>query len=233
MQGDVDAQAFSAELAELKRGGCTLLVASDAPGHGTACERLLGAPELDRSHVFLSTAVDVPTILTRHHPRRTDPGSFAVVDATSDTRSTTTTTSAAPTGPTATTEWYERAPDHLDLAAVYTTTKAAIDRVAADADGPGELRVCLDRLDTYIDATTAGTIAETELFRFLHLLCGAIRRVDGMGHVHVSASADDDVLGTIEPLFDATVEIETTAGQHARQRWHLHSSGRETGWFQL
>ena len=59
MQGDVDAQAFSTELAELKRGGCTVLVASDAPGRGAACQRLLGAPELDRSHVFLTTSTDV------------------------------------------------------------------------------------------------------------------------------------------------------------------------------
>lgn len=233
MQGDVDAQAFSTELAELKRGGCTVLVASDAPGRDTACERLLGAPELDRSHVFLSTSTDVSTVLDRHKPRRTDPGSFAVVDATPDTRSTAAATSAAPTGLTPTDDWYVRGPDRTDFDELYAATRDALDRVAAGADAPGEVRLCLDGLDPLLDAVEAGETTEEELFRFLHVLGGAVRDVDGMGHVHVSETVGADVLGTFEPLFDATVEIETTATGGTRQRWRLHDSGRETGWFQL
>jgi hypothetical protein len=233
MEGDVDAQAFSTELAELKRGGCTVLVASDAPGRDTACERLLGAPELDRSHVFLSTSTDVSTVLDRHEPRRTDPESCGGGDATPDTRSAAAATSAAPTGPTATDDWYVRGPDRTDFDELYAATRDALDRVAAGADAPGEVRLCLDGLDPLLDAVEAGDATEAELFRFLHLLGGAVRDVDGMGHVHVSEAVGTDVLGTFEPLFDATVEIETTATGGARQRWRLHDSGRETGWFRL
>jgi hypothetical protein len=234
MEGDVDAQAFSTELAELKRGGCTVLVASDAPGRGAACQRLLGAPELDRSHVFLTTSTDVSEVLDRHRPRRTDPGSFAVVDATPDTRSTAAANAGTTTPqPAAGDDWYTRVADQADFEDLYVTTRDALDRVAAGADAPGEVRLCLDGLDPLLEAVEAGDADEEELFRFLHLLAGAVRDVDGMGHVHASETVGDGPLGTFEPLFDATVEIETTATGDARQRWRLHDSGRETGWFQL
>src|SRR6056297_2394272 len=119
MEGDVDAQAFSTELAELKRGGCTVLVASDAPGRGAACQRLLGAPELDRSHVFLTTSTDVSAVLDRHRPRRTDPGSFAVVDATPDTRSTAAASTTTTTRPATGDDWYARVTDQTDFNELY------------------------------------------------------------------------------------------------------------------
>jgi len=229
----VDAQAFSTELAELKRGGCTVLVASDAPGRGAACQRLLGAPELDRSHVFLTTSTDVSAVLDRHRPRRTDPGSFAVVDATPDTRSTAAASTATTPQPRTQGDWYARVTDQTDFDELYATTRDALDRVAAGADAPGEVRLCLDGLDPLLEAVEAGDATEEALFRFLHLLAGAVRDVAGMGHVHVSETVGDGRLGTFEPLFDATVDIETTATGDARQRWRLHDSGRETGWFRL
>ena len=229
----MDAQAFSTELAELKRGGCSVLVASDAPGRGAACQRLLGAPELDRSHVFLTTSTDVSDVLDRHRPRRTDPGSFAVVDATADTRSAAAASATTPPRATAGDDWYARVADPTDFDALYATTRDALDRVAIGADAPGEVRLCLDGLDPLLGAVEAGDAPEEGLFRFLHLLAGAVRDVDGMSHVHVSETVGDGRLGTFEPLFDATVEIRTTATGDARQRWRLHDSGRETGWFRL
>ncbi|MFB6071900.1 MAG: hypothetical protein ABEJ88_02935 [Halobacterium sp.] len=236
MGGHVDAEAFSNELAELKRGGCNVLVASDAPGRDPACERLLGAPELDRHHVFLTTAADVQTVLDRHRPRRTDPGSFAVVDASPSTRSA---AAASPSAPQpvvaryADEPWYDHVPALADFGAVFETTRRALDRVATGADGPGEVRLCLDGLDPFFDAVDRGEAAEDALFRFLHMLTGEVRDADGMGHAHVSTTVDDDVLATFEPLFDATLTIETTETGGARQRWRLHESGRVTDWFEF
>ncbi|MFC3478446.1 DUF7504 family protein [Halobacterium litoreum] len=236
MGGRIDAEAFSNELAELKRGGCNVLVRSDARGRDPACERLLGAPELDRHHVFLTTASDVDTVLDRHRPRRTDAGSFAVVDATPDTRSV---ASATPStaGPTPTPfqtddDWYEGVDSLTDYETLFDATDRALDRVAAGADGPGEVRLCLDGLDPFLDAA-GDDASEERLFRFLHLLTGAVRDVNGMGHAHVSANVDDDVLATFEPLFDATLTIEAAGAGAARQRWRLHDSGRVTDWFQF
>lgn len=236
MGNSVDAEAFSNELAELKRGGCNVLVASDAPGRDPACERLLGAPELDRKHVFLTTSASTSTILDRHEPRRTDPRSFGVIDATPATRSAAASSaSAAPSMPDTRTDddWYARVEEPADFGTLYDTTRQTLDRVAASADSPGEVRLCLDGLDPLIEAVETGDATEEELFRFLHLLGGAVRDVDGMGHVHVSETVAGDVLGTFEPLFDATLTIETTANARARQRWQLHDSGRETGWFEF
>lgn len=240
MGDHVDAEAFSNELAALKRDGCNVLVVSDAPGRGPACERLLGAPELDRSHVFLTTSSDVSTVLDRHRPRRTDAGSFGVVDATPAT-GTRSAAASSPTadGPTLDTpstadveDWYDRVEDRTDFDALFAATKRALDRVAVDADGPGELRFCLDGLDPLLAAVESDQDEES-LFRFIHLLSSAVRQVDGMGHFHASASVDDDHLATVEPLFDATLSIETTASGAVRQRWRLHESGRVTDWFEF
>lgn len=238
MGGQLDAEAFSNELAALKRDGCNVLVVSDAAGRSPACERLLGAPELDRSHVFLTTASDVSTILDRHQPRRTNAGSFGVVDATpgAGTRSAAAATPAAG-GPTLDTDdvedWYDRVDGLTDLDTLFTATKRALDRVAVDADGPGELRFCLDGLDPLFGAVERGEADEEALFRFLHMVSSAVREVDGMGHFHASAGVADDQLATVEPLFDATLSIETTPSGDARQRWRLHESGRVTDWFEF
>jgi hypothetical protein len=237
MEGDVDAEAFSNELAALKRGGCTVLVTSDAPGRSAACERLLGAPELDRSHVFLAASSSVSAVRNRHQPRRTDADSFAVVDATPATRSAAAASaSTSPTnGPAAPTndDWLVDVDDPTDFHALYEATRDALVRVADGADAPGETRLCVDGLDPLLETVAAGDATEEELFRLLHMLTGAVRDVNGMGHVHVSEAVDESVLGTFEPLFDATVEIETTATGGTRQRWTLHESGRETDWFRL
>ncbi|MFB6269697.1 MAG: hypothetical protein ABEH83_07120, partial [Halobacterium sp.] len=62
---------------------------------------------------------------------------------------------------------------------------------------------------------------------------GSVRNVDGMGHFHVSASVDDETLATFEPLFGATLEIDTNEAGTTRQRWRLHESGRVTDWFEF
>ncbi|CQH49026.1 uncharacterized protein HHUB_1481 [Halobacterium hubeiense] len=233
MGGHADAEAFSTELAALKRDGCNVLVVSDAAGRDAACQRLLGAPELDRRHVFLETASGVSEVLDRHSPRRTDASTLAVVDATPATgaRSAAAAAPASDDLPTPLGEWYERVDDPTDFAALTAAVTDALDRVAAPADNPSELRLCVDGLDPFFDAVRAGDVTEERLFRFLHLLTSSVRDADGMGHFHVAASADDAFLATVEPLFDATLSVETGADGTVRQRWRLHDSGRVTDWF--
>jgi len=231
----VDAEAFSNELAALKRDGCNVLVVSDRAGRDAACERLLGAPELDRRHVFLATNTDASTVLDRHSPRRTDPSTLRVVDATPATGARS--AAAASTGasdlpsPTGRGEWYGRVDDPTDFAALTTAVTDALDRVAADADSPGEVRLCVDALDSLFDAVRPGGGSEERLFRFLHLLTSAVRDVDGMGHFHVSPDVDDELLGTVEPLFGATLTVDANGDGPVRQRWRLHDSDRVTDWF--
>jgi hypothetical protein len=238
MSEHADVQAFSNELAALKRDGCNVLVRSDAAGRAPACERLLGAPELDRRHVFLSTAADTETILDRHSPRRTDPSTFRVVDATPDLGARAAATAASETDAfspdgTSADEWCERVPDLTDFESLVTATNGALDDVAEGVDSPGEVRLCVDGLAPFFEAVEAGDTTEEDLFRFLHLVTGSVRAVDGMGHFHVSANVDDELLATFEPLFGATLRIDTAESGTSRQRWRLHDSGRVTDWFEF
>lgn len=241
MRGHADAQAFSNELASLKRGGCNVLVVSDAAGRDPACERLLGAPELDRRHVFLTTSTDVSTVLDRHRPRRTDEASLGVVDATPG-RATRSAAAASPAaegaGPSIdsapiTEDWYDRVESLTDYDGLFHAARDALDRVSEDVDGPGEVRFCLDGLDPLLEGAEREGVAEESLFTFLHLLTSKVRAVDGMGHFHVSEQVGDDHLGTFEPLFDATLHIDTDETGAPRQRWELHESGRVTDWFEF
>ncbi|GAA0292515.1 DUF7504 family protein [Halarchaeum salinum] len=229
---DTESAAFSRELAALKRRGCTVLVVDDRTrGSTAACERLLGGSDLDRRHVFLTTAAPVEDLLERRatgaHDRDSD--SLGVVDATDAIP----TRSAAADAPTSIEqsltgqEWYDAVDTLDDLSALYTTVEDHIRRVADGDTDPGEVRFCLDALDPFFDAVETET-----LFRFVHLLTSTVRDVDGMGHVHTASDPRRDPVATLEPLFDATVYIDADT-ECVRQRWELTDAGIETDWFPI
>ncbi|GAD51725.1 hypotheical conserved protein [Halarchaeum acidiphilum MH1-52-1] len=233
---DTDSAAFSRELATLKRRGCTVLVVDD-PGRGTsaACERLLGGDDLDRRHVFLTTAAPVDDLLARRSadPHGRDPATLGVVDATSatPTRSAVADTSASasvsadpsPRDP----DWYDAVDDLDDLGELFALVEKHVQRVADGDTDPGEFRLCLDSIDPFFDA-----VEEESLFRFLHLLTSTVRDVHGMGHVHTTGDPESDPVTTLEPLFDATVYVDAGTDR-VRQRWVLPDAGIETDWFPL
>ncbi|GGM71480.1 hypothetical protein J2752_002248 [Halarchaeum rubridurum] len=236
---ETESAAFSRELAALKRRGCAVLVVDDrAHGSSAACERLLGGDDLERRHVFLTTATPVDDLLGRRaagaHDR--DPATLGVVDATDavPTRSaaaaspsTTAPTPAASEPATAARRWYDAVETLDDLAGLYALVEDHVRRVAGDDTDPGELRFCLDALDPFLDA-----VDHEALFRFVHLLTSTVRDVDGMGHVHTASDPRNDPLATLEPLFDATVRVDA-GPDGVRQRWTLTDSGIETDWFPL
>lgn len=231
---DSEAAAFSRELAALKREGCNVLVVDDPGGERAACERLLGGHDLDRHHVFLSTSVPLPDVLARHGSRDRDASRFGVVDATGSdtTRSAVAAASTSAVGPSidaSDPEWYDELDDPRDLESLFAAVRSHLDRVVAGEQGaPGELRFCLDSLDPLVDA-----VPEESLFRFLHLLTSTVRDARGMGHVHATAGVSDETIDAIEPLFDATVHVETRPDGATQQRWVLGDADIETGWFEL
>ncbi|WP_435098058.1 DUF7504 family protein [Halarchaeum sp. P4] len=212
-----------------------MLVVNDPGGERAACERLLGGHDLDRRHVFVPTTVSVAEVLDRHGTRSRDAGRFGVVDATdaSTTRSAAAAASTGTAGPTidgaSDPEWYDEVADLTDLETLFATVHEHIERVVAgDRGAPGELRFCLDSIDPFFDA-----VPEETLFRFVHLLTSAIRDARGMGHFHTSAGAHDVTVATLEPLFDATVYVESQPDGTVEQRWVLTESGLSTDWFEL
>lgn len=224
------AEAFSQELAALKREGCNVLVVNDPGGSDAACERLLGGSDLDRRHVFVPTTTSVPRVLDRHEPRRTDPAYFGVVDASTATRNAAqpATTAGAPAQIDAGSAWYTEADDLSDADDLFRQIDAHLERVSEEAESPSEVRLCIDSLDPLFDA-----MPDETLFRFLHAVTSRVREENGLGHCHVAAGVDPDAVAAIEPLFDATIFVETTDDGTHKQRWQLHESGQATDWFEL
>lgn len=75
----------------------------------------------------------------------------------------------------------------------------------ATASGEDEqIMVCFDSITSllqYADLQRA--------FRFLHVVTGRVKTVDGLGHYHVDPEAhDQQTLATLKGLFDAVVEVD-------------------------
>jgi len=55
-------------------------------------------------------------------------------------------------------------------------------------------------------------------FRFLHVLTGRIKTVDGVGHFHLDPDAhDDQTLATLKGLFDAVIEVNEDGSWEIQQ----------------
>jgi hypothetical protein len=100
-----------------------------------------------------------------------------------------------------------------------------LDRLAWDDPPAATIRFCLDSLDPLYDE-----LGEERLFRLLTTICLSVTALDGMAHVHVSPGVPPEVRERIEPIFDATIEVEPDATGQQRQRWRLHKAGIETDW---
>lgn len=206
---------FTRALASLKRRGSNLLIVgtADHEAHLGACTRLLGEGGESRRRLFAFT--DRDRSVAERLPG--NPDAAAVVDYASPTRS------AASVEPT------ERpaVADARTLSDLATAISTAIDDIAAvEALAPADFRFCLDSLRPLVDEYT-----EREVFRFLHGVTRDVCRVDGMAHYHLPVPVDDQTVRTLEPLFDATVELRVAP--KLQQRWHLHESELSTDWLPL
>lgn len=216
---------LSRELATLKRRGASLMVVGDGGIGADVCSSLLGAEDIERRGVFVPTSVGVADVRQRWNGPES-PDSFAVVDVTG-TRGPEilrpTTVGEAAMVPEET-DWYEAVSPEAPGALV-EAVRRRLERLSADDPPPATIRFCLDSLDPLYDI-----LGEDRLFRLVTTLCMSVTGVRGMAHVHLSPGIPDSVRDTLEPLFDATIEVEHRSAGHNRQRWRLHDSGIETDW---
>lgn len=189
------------------------------------CTSLLGAQDMDRRGVFVPTAVGIADVRNRWNGQET-PDSFAVVDVTG-TRGPEilqpSTVGEAAMVPSET-GWYEAVPPD-EPGALVAAVRRRLEQLSADDPPPATIRFCLDSLDPLYDV-----LGEDRLFRLVTTLCMSVTGVQGMAHVHLSPGIPDSVRETLEPLFDATIEVERGSAGGQRQRWHLHDAGIETDW---
>jgi hypothetical protein len=230
---------FRHRLAELKRNGCNvLLVGTDALG--PACERLLGESSAGPRYRLFVTADAGPA--TAHAKLdSTQPGPYrdaaAVVNWDVDVRGASATeASEGCCGPTDETTVRDAdgppfreefvAGDLRDLGTTVEETIAEFEAESGELS-PAELRLCFDSVTPLVTDHDYRDVR-----RFLLGLTETVERVDGMAHYHLPANYDSETVETLEPLFDAVVEVRHTGGEK-EQRWHLADPDVTTNWLPL
>ena len=218
------ATTFARTLSDLKQNGCNLLVVGGdhEPTRSNACQRLLGrgGPK-PRRRIVVAADTSVEAVYDRLPTNSVSPGDDrdTIIDWETPVRSVSASTS-------------------VDLSSVESTTVRADDltRLGIEihervVDGPeyepGQLRLCFDSLVPLVSRCDTETV-----FRFLHLVTGSIDRSRAMGHYHLPVSRNAESVRTLEPLFDAVVELRTEAGR-PQQRWHIPEKALTTDWLSV
>ncbi|MFC7165834.1 DUF7504 family protein [Halospeciosus flavus] len=220
------AEAFSDALDDLKAQGSTLLLLGPVGGDAmyAGCRRLLGDELVeDRRRLFVMTDGQI-----EHHQgakatcKYQPPADAHAINYRTQARSVASAT----------------ATDHTDIPAetveggldeLYDRIEAAVERLDDRADGlePGELRLCLDSVDSLLAHEN-----DEDVFEFLDRVEALVDQYNGMAHVHLPLDFGSAPVDQFADAFDAIVEVE--AGDNAyRQRWHLQDLGLSTGWLKL
>lgn len=234
---DPEAAAFPRALAQLKREGANVLVVGAVPEaiHERVSSKLLGTADgsTPRRRVLAYSGVG-PESTERRLPAdgNRDRDHLRVLVQDLPVRSGTTATDAGVDrhGP-ATGNGRRRetgtgngrgtalpvttVPD--DLGEFGAAITGAIDDLEPGDDGldPADLRLCLDSV-----ASLLGSHDRSAVLVFLHLVAERVDAVDGLGHYHLPVDRSEEVVSTLVPLFDVTVELRVRCDV-AEQRWHL------------
>lgn len=217
-------EGFSDELSRLKRRGASVLVVGSVrpEQRRDACQRLLGCgADRVRRRVLVSTT-DGP-----HH------ASHLVTDASSETLSVITydaqARSAAAAGTSASLSIEPVTTEAEDLADLGIAISSAIESFENDADelDPSEVRVGIDSLLPLLEE-----YGQQRIFKFLHLINGRTRDINGMSHYHLPVERDARVVPTLSPLFDIVVELREQNDDY-QERWTIDDGSHTTGWLSV
>ncbi|MFA9503130.1 hypothetical protein ACERIM_10140 [Natrinema sp. H-ect1] len=212
---------FSDELSRLKRRGASVLVVGSVQPDQCrdACRRLLGCDaDRVRRRVLVSTTAG-PHHATHHID---EAGSAALSVIAYETQARNVTTAEPGETPSVGTETTE-AESLADLGLAieqgienFETSTAALE--------PGEVRLGIDSLLPLLEAD-----GRQRVFKFLHLINGRTRDVNGMAHYHLPVERDARIVQTLSPLFDIIVELRERNGDY-QERWTIEDGDRRSGW---
>lgn len=216
--------SFARALASLKRRGSNLLLVGPAyeSAHLPASRRLMGDADSPRERLLVLTDHDAAR--EARLPEGAEP--VRTVEHRSLTRSAATrpARSPSPRSPSG--------PDgeaHDALVALGNEVAEEIEAADERVDGlePGQLRLCVDSLAPVVEEYDRERVVA-----FLHALTRDVDRVNGMGHYHLPASPDAEVVEFLEPLFDAVIELRV-GEDGPQQRWRLTDGRGSTDWLSL
>lgn len=231
---------FQLRLAELKRNGCNiLLVGTDALD--AACERLLGESSAGpRYRLFVTADAGPATAHAKLSSVQSGPYSdeVVVVNWNADVRGAAATdgddwNGDPSAGPSVRDSdglpFRDVFVDNDDLRDLGTAVEDAVESFETESGGlsPAELRVCFDSVTPLV-----ADHEYRDVRRFLLGLTETVERADGMAHYHLPAEYDSETVETLEPLFDAVVEVRH-AESEVEQRWHLRDPDITTDWLAL
>ncbi len=215
---------FADELTRLKRRGASVLVVGSVRPDQCrdACRRLLGCgADRTRRRVLVSTT-DGPHHAT-HHVDETGSEALSTIAYEAQARNAAT----AEPGETPSVE-----PDTTmakSLADLGLAIEGAIEGFETDTAAlePAEVRLGIDSLLPLLEE-----YGRQRTFKFLHLVNGRTRDVDGMAHYHLPVERDARIVQTLSPLFDITVELREQNGDY-QERWTIEDGDRSSGWLSV
>ena len=111
-------------------------------------------------------------------------------------------------------------------AALGNTTAARINRLATGRDG-SDVRICIDSIDSFVEQRGPAATARS-LEGFYRAVCDA----SAMAHVVLHGEVEEETMQSLEPSFDAVVELRVGDG-YPEQRWRLPETGYQTHWFEI
>jgi hypothetical protein len=218
------AASFAKALASLKRRGSNLLLVGPAyeSAHLPASRRLMGDADSARERLLVLTDHDAAR--EARLPDEAEP--VRTVEHRSLTRGAAARPAPSPSPLSVS------GPDgepHDPLVALGNDVADEIEAADRRAGGlePGQLRVCVDSLAPIVEEHDRQRVVA-----FLHAMTSDVDRVNGMGHYHLPVPADAEVIGFLEPLFDAIIEVRV-GPDGPQQRWKLTDGSGSTDWLPL
>jgi hypothetical protein len=216
---DADATEFARALNSLKRRGSALLVVGTVPDemYQRASRQMLGDDRAGEPRRRLVVADD-PAAGERLSTTGPTTPEYARVVARDTAARSAAAASAGGADPTLSTPGVAKV-HHVDssLGELGTTLTDVVEQFDAAAGGlaAAELRVAFDCLSTLVAEYDHETV-----FRFLHLVANQVRARRGMAHFRLPRAVGDRSVRTLEPLFDAVIELRVDGGD-LQQRWHF------------
>ena len=215
---------FSDKLAQLKRKGASVLVVGTVQPHQCqdTCQRLLGYPsDRVRRRVLVSTTEGSHAV--SHHVDDSSPEALASISYDAQARSVATTTPAASPS-------IEPSTADIDtLADLGIAISTAIESFEDTTDvlEPAEVRVGIDSLLPLLEEYD-----DQQVFKFLHLVNGRTKTVNGMAHYHLPVERDARIVSVLAPLFDVVVELRGHDGT-CQERWVIDGGADSSGWLSV
>ncbi|MFC7156676.1 hypothetical protein ACFQPA_14625 [Halomarina halobia] len=228
--GEDEAARFAAELTDLKRRGCHLLVTgivSDAV-RARQTRNLMGSPRFPRCRLLALVDGDLSRART-YLPGNLDAQSPRVSVLDFSTTRASGGTVGETTSPWPSTPGGDASVPGDELSVLrMAIEREIVDGLPAAGPVPGRLRVGVLTLGALLD-----TYGVERIRSFVGALGRSVRAASGMGHCQLPLAPDAAETEALLPAFDARVDLRHRDGWPPEQRWYLTTSGETTEWMLL